>query len=136
MPKKTTAAPASRPALVPDDDLEFDDGEPEMAPPTTPVTEVAPAVRPVPEVPPVAIEVPSESIVVTVPIDSKDAVGHLSLKVEARLTHNQARTLKRLFNRLHRTGAQRANGQHVDRLGHAVQWLLDQLAAPVPAPPA
>jgi hypothetical protein len=68
---------------------------------------------------------------VQVPIERIDrtAGGHLSMKVEVRMTHNQARALKGLYNALHGGGSRRANGQHVDKLSHAVQWLLDQLGA-------
>lgn len=68
----------------------------------------------------VAIQVPIERL-------DRGAGGHVSMKVDVRMTHNQARALKGIYNALHCGGSRRANGQHVDKLSHAVQWLLDQL---------
>lgn len=139
---------AAKPVLDPD----HEPGQPELAPvgdgpieiPVVPV-ESPPAVTsppveipvPVPPGPPglggiVATLRPVDGLVplwvpLGPPLPETRSGERRVLKVEVRLTHNQAGTLERLFNGLHNGHYERKNRQHVDLLPHCVQWLLDEL---------
>ena len=55
-------------------------------------------------------------------------LGYAPHLLSVRLNGRQSKTLKRLFNGLHKGGYRRHNRQHVDKLGQVVTWLLDHVA--------
>lgn len=66
-------------------------------------------------------------VMLIVPVSNQEAKGYMASVLHARLNREQSRTLKQLQAALNAGHYRRANGQHVDKTGHAIQWLLDQL---------
>lgn len=80
----------------------------------------------------VSIDAPtnaSRQLEIIIPITTAELTGYLPRHVNVRLDERQARTLNRVFNALHAGSYRTSNGKHVDKLGHVVPWLIDQLTA-------
>ena len=54
--------------------------------------------------------------------------GHYATRhIDLQLKPSEARTLRRIFDGLHERHIRLASGAHVDRPGHALRWLLQQI---------
>lgn len=69
----------------------------------------------------------SFNIGLTVPVSVDDTSGFLPRHLNVRLEGRQARMLKRIYQALHAGSHRRSNGQHVDKLNHVIQWILDRV---------
>ncbi len=66
-------------------------------------------------------------VTLIIPVSNQEAKGYVAPAMHVRLNREQSRILKQLQAALNAGHYRRANGQHVDKTGHAIQWVLDQL---------
>jgi hypothetical protein len=76
-----------------------------------------------------AIEIVQLELVV--PVTSDEPTGYLPRHLNVRLNPKQLNMLGRLRQALQAGHYRRANGKHVDKLNHVVEWLFDQVAIQV-----
>jgi len=77
-----------------------------------------------------APEMTAETVLLELPLGEVGGGEYLSTHVEARLrTREQRLAMKRLLRGLQKAGAKTKDGRPVQRLGEAIRWLLEQVAA-------